>query len=235
MDKLYIVMPAYNEERMIANAVNEWHNIIERIGHDSKLVIFNDGSKDNTLRVLESIRSRYPSLVVVNKENAGHGPTCTSAYKYAIAENTDWIFQTDSDGQTKSGDFWQFWEKRNNYDFIIGYRPKRGDGLVRRFISQTLKVVILIIFKVIVKDANTPFRLMKAECLRKYMPAIPDDFFLPNTLLSVMITKNKEKIFWQKITFTERPSGISSISPAKIGRLGITLVKQLYKLRNVKA
>jgi len=59
MDKLYIVMPAYNEERMIANAVNEWHNIIERIGHDSKLVIFNDGSKDNTLRVLESIRSRY--------------------------------------------------------------------------------------------------------------------------------------------------------------------------------
>ncbi|KQC08169.1 MAG: hypothetical protein APR62_05350 [Smithella sp. SDB] len=235
MDKLYIVMPAYNEEKAIANVVDEWHKVIEKVGRDSKLVIFNDGSKDNTLRVLENIRSRYPSLVVVNKENAGHGPTCTLAYKYAIADNADWIFQTDSDGQTKPCDFWQFWEKRNNYDFIIGSRSKRADGVARRFVSQTLKVVILIIFKVIVKDANTPFRLMKVERLRKYIPAIPEDFFLPNTLLSVMITKNKEKIFWQDITFVQRSSGISSISPAKIGRLGLTLIKQLYKLRNVKA
>ena len=100
---------------------------------------------------------------MINKENTGHGPTCIFAYKYAIAENADWVFQTDSDGQTKSSDFWNFWEKRNIYDFIIGYRAKRGDGLARRFISQTLKLVIFIIFNVIVKDANTPFRLMKVE------------------------------------------------------------------------
>jgi len=234
MDKLYIVMPAYNEEKAIANVVDEWHNVIEKVGHDSKLLIFNDGSKDNTLKVLDNIRSKYQRLVVVNKENEGHGPTCALAYKYAIAENAEWIFQTDSDGQTKPGDFWRFWEKRNNYDFIIGCRPKRADGLVRRLISQTLKIIIFVIFKVIVKDANTPFRLMKVERLCKYMPAIPGDFFLPNTLLSVMITKNKEKIFWQNITFAERSSGASSISLAKIGKLGITLIKQLYKLRNVK-
>lgn len=234
MDKLYIVMPAYNEETAIADVVDEWHKVIEKVGRDSKLVIFNDGSKDNTLRVLENINSQYPDLVVVNKKNAGHGPTCTVAYKYAIAENADWIFQTDSDGQTKSSDFWLFWEKRNNYDFIIGSRPNRSDGLVRCFISKTLKVIIIVIFKVILKDANTPFRLMKVERLRKYMPAIPDNYFLPNTLLSVMITKNKEKVFWQNITFAGRSSGISSISPAKIGKLGITLIKQLYKLRNVK-
>lgn len=234
MDKLYIVMPAYNEEKAIASVVDEWHKVVEKVGADSRLVIFNDGSRDNTLSILEKIRSRYPNLVVFNKENAGHGPTCTLAYKYAIAENADWIFQTDSDGQTKSGDFWHFWEKRAIYDFIIGFRPIRADGLARRFISQTLKIIILIIFKVIVKDANTPFRLMKVELLRKYLPVIPEDFFLPNTLLSVMITKNKEKIFWQDITFVQRSSGVSSISPVKIGKLGITLIKQLYKLRNVK-
>lgn len=233
MDKLYIVMPAYNEENVIVNVVDEWHKVIEKIGHDSKLVIFNDGSKDNTLSVLENIRSKYPDLVVISKENTGHGPTCIFAYKYAIAENADWIFQTDSDGQTRSSDFWHFWEKRNIHDFIIGYRVKRGDGLARRFISQTLKVVILIIFKIAVKDANTPFRLMKVECLRKYIPAIPYDFFLPNTLLSVMITKNKGNILWQDITFAPRTSGISTISLAKIGKLGTTLIKQLYKLRNV--
>ena len=47
-----------------------------------------------------------------------------------------------------------------------------------------------------------------------------------------MITKNKENILWQEITFAPRASGISSIPLAKIGKLGITLIKQLYKMRN---
>jgi hypothetical protein len=48
-----------------------------------------------------------------------------------------------------------------------------------------------------------------------------------------MITKNKGNILWQDITFASRTSGISTISLAKIGKLGTTLIKQLYKLRNV--
>ena len=62
MDKLYIVMPAYNEEGAIAKVVDEWHAVVESIGHGSKLVIFNDGSKDNTLNVLENIKNKYPNL-----------------------------------------------------------------------------------------------------------------------------------------------------------------------------
>ena len=234
MNKLYIVMPAYNEKGAIAKVVDEWHTVAESVGNGSKLVIFNDGSKDNTLSILENIKNKYPHLIVFDKENTGHGTTCTLAYKYAIAENADWIFQTDSDGQAKSGDFWRFWEKRNVCDFIIGYRAKRGDGPARWFISQILKLVVFVIFRVIVKDANTPFRLMKVERLRQYMQLIPDDYFLSNTLLSVIITKNKENISWQKIIFAPRASGISSIPLTKFGKLGITLIAQLYKMKDLK-
>jgi len=234
MDKLYIVMPAYNEESAIAKVVDEWHAIVESVGNGSKLVIFNDGSKDNTLSVLENIKNKYSNLIVINKENTGHGTTCTLAYKYAIAENADWVFQTDSDGQAKSSDFWRFWEKRNICDFIIGYRAKRGNGPARWVISLILKLMVFVIFKVIVKDANSPFRLMKVERLRQCMRLIPDDYFLPNTLLSVIIAKNKERIAWQKITFAPRASGISSIPLAKFGKLGITLIAQLYKMRELK-
>jgi len=227
-------MPAYNEEGAIAKVVDEWHAIAESVGNGSKLVIFNDGSKDNTLRILENIKNKYPHLIVVDKENTRHGPTCILAYKYAIAENADWVFQTDSDGQTTSGDFRHFWEKRNVCDFIIGYRAKRGDEHTRRFISKILKLVVFAIFRVIVKDANAPFRLLKVERLRQYMPVIPDDYFLPNTLLTVMITKNKENILWQEINFTPRTSGISSIPLVKFGKLGITLTAQLYKMRNLE-
>lgn len=227
-------MPAYNEEAGIAKVVDEWHAVVESVGKGSKLVIFNDGSKDNTFGILQNIRNKYPNLIIMNKDNTGHGPTCTAAYQYAVTEGADWVFQTDSDGQTKSEDFYLFWEKRNRYDFIIGWRAKRRDSQERRFVTQVLKGVLFMIFKVLVKDANTPFRLMKADRLRRYLPVIPADFFLVNSLLSVMIIKNKEKLLWQKISFFSRASGRSSLPLIKFGKLGINLITQLYKLRNIR-
>lgn len=226
-------MPAYNEENTIAKVVDEWHAVAETVGHGSKLVVFNDGSKDSTAGVLEKIKNKYPNLTIINKENSGHGPTCRLAYQYAVDEKADWVFQTDSDGQTKSGEFRSFWEKRNQYDFIIGHRVKRSDSVDRRFISQILKRVLFMIFKVTVADANTPFRLMKAERLRYYLPLIPNDYFLCNTLLSVLITKNKERIFWQEISFAPRLSGISSIPLVKFSKLAIKLIPELYKMRDL--
>ena len=48
MDKLYIVMPAYNEEANIEAVVSQWHPLVEKIGSDSRLVVMDDGSKDHT-------------------------------------------------------------------------------------------------------------------------------------------------------------------------------------------
>jgi len=234
MDKLYIVMPAYNEEGTIAQVAEEWHAVVDSVGNGSRLVIVNDGSNDGTAGILENIKNSYPRLIVINKENSGHGPTCIRAYQYAVDKGADWIFQTDSDRQTRAADFRGFWEKRNEYDFIIGWRSRRDDDFSRRVISRILKLTLLAIFRVTVKDANTPFRLMKADCLRRYLPLIPDDYFLPNTLLSVMVTKNKERVLWPEISFISRASGVSSIPLIRFVRLGMKLIWQLYKMRNIK-
>jgi glycosyltransferase involved in cell wall biosynthesis len=234
MDKLFIVMPVYNEEESIEAIAKEWHSVVVSIGNDSKLVILNDGSTDGTSEILCRIKNQYSNLIIINKENSGHGPTCTAAYKFSVAEGAGWVFQTDSDGQTKSDEFWGFWEKRNAYDFIIGHRAKRRDGLARIFISTVLKKTLLLIFGVSVKDANAPFRLMKAGRLQMYLPAIPDNYFIPNVLLSVMVIKNKEKIFWQEISFMPRTSGKTSIPLLRFGGLGIRLIKELYQMKNPK-
>lgn len=234
MDKLFIVMPAYNEEGTIEAIAQEWHSVVDSIGNGSKLVIFNDGSTDGTSVILNRIKNKYPNMMIIDKENTGHGPTCVVAYKFAVDQGADWVFQTDSDGQTESGEFWNFWEKRNDYDFIIGYRAKRADGLARILISKILKLALLLIFNVSVKDANAPFRLMKADQLHMYLPAIPSDFFIPNVLLSVMVTKNKKKILWREISFARRTSGQTSIPLIRFGGLGIKLIKQLYKMRDLE-
>lgn len=123
-DRLIIVIPAYNEEMNIEAVVKQWHPIVERIGHESRLFVINDGSTDRTQEKLADLQKIYPCLYAVNKANQGHGAAILYGYRCAIAEGADYIFQTDSDGQTLPEEFWQLWEKRAECGLLIGSRKK---------------------------------------------------------------------------------------------------------------
>ena len=114
MDSLYIVVPAYNESENIEALVNDWYPVIEAHCGDgrSRLVVVNDGSKDDTYEKLQNLAATRPYLTALTKPNGGHGPTLIYGYRYAIAEGADYIFQTDSDGQTLPSEFEGFWNRR---------------------------------------------------------------------------------------------------------------------------
>src|SRR5687767_14632835 len=108
-------MPAYNEEANILNVVKQWHPVVQKIGSESRLVIVDDGSRDNTNKLLDSLIKDFPQLISLTKPNSGHGSTCLYAYRYALNNSADYVFQTDSDGQTDPEEFWQFWNLRDKY------------------------------------------------------------------------------------------------------------------------
>ena len=62
MDKniLYMVMPAYNEEINIELTARNWHAVLKETGEASRLVIIDDGSKDNTYQILCSLQNELP-------------------------------------------------------------------------------------------------------------------------------------------------------------------------------
>ena len=161
-DRLIIVIPAYNEEENIENVVAQWHPIVEKTGGDSRLFVINDGSTDRTQEELDHLQGKYPQLRTVKKENQGHGATILYGYRCAIAEGADYIFQTDSDGQTLPEEFWKLWADRKKCGLLIGSRKRRQDGWQRIFVTRVLRLVILATFHCWVEDANTPFRLMRA-------------------------------------------------------------------------
>lgn len=230
-EQLYIVIPAYNEEENIENVVKEWHEIVEKIGKESKLVLINDGSKDNTLQKLHDLQESFEQLEVLDKENGGHGDTILYGYKYAIDNNATYIFQTDSDGQTLASEFWEFWENRKKHSAIIGYRDTREDGVSRIIVTKTLKLVLFIIYGLNITDANTPFRLMTHDVLEKYLPIIPEHFNLSNVMLTVLLIKNKENVEFKHITFRPRQGGINSINLKKITKIGIQAVKDFWRIK----
>lgn len=206
-ESLYIVMPAYNEEDTIENTIKQWYPILSLGNTESRLVIVNDGSKDITLSILNRLSLDYPKLVVLDKPNSGHGPTVLYAYRYALSKKADWIFQTDSDGQTLPEEFQQFWDCKDSYDMVIGCRLTRTDGVFRLITTRSLRLLILIIFGVYVKDANLAYRLMQHNALEDCLKYISQDYFLANVMLSIVFAKKRKKICWIPTTVIPRQGG----------------------------
>lgn len=220
MDKLYIVIPAYNEEENIESVVNDWYPVVEKIGNGSRLVVMDDGSKDSTYAKMQELAKTRPMFTPVTKANEGHGATVLFGYHYALEAGADYVFQTDSDGQTLPEEFWPFWEKRKDYAMVIGHRKGRQDGASRVFVTKTLKLVCHICFHVTVTDANTPFRLMQAGTLKENITLVPEKFNLSNVILSVIYAKKKQDVLYLPITFRPRQGGTNSINLKKIFKIG---------------
>lgn len=219
MEKLYIVIPAYNEETNIEQCINEWYPVVEKYNGEgnSRLVIIDDGSKDNTFSVMQEYAKTRPLFQPMTKTNGGHGHTVLYGYRYAIEKGANYIFQTDSDGQTNPEEFDQFWVVKEEYDAVIGNRIVRGDGKERKFVENVVCFLLRLIFWV--KDANAPFRLMKASLVDKYIRKLLEDFNIPNIMFTTYFVYYYEKVKFIPITFKPRQGGTNSINIKKIVKI----------------
>lgn len=231
-DVLYIVMPAYNEEANIESTVKSWYRILDDKSDDSRLVIADYGSNDKTHDILISLKvNGYPKLEILENHNQYHGPKVIDLYKYAIEKGSDYIFQTDSDGQTNPDEFDLFWNLRKTYVGIFGNRTVRGDGKGRAFVERIVCLLLKIYFGVSIPDANAPFRLMKAEVVKKYINKMPDDYNLPNIMMTTYFAHYHERITFKEISFKPRTAGVNSIDIRKIVKIGWKTLGDFHTLR----
>lgn len=219
---LYIVMPAYNEEENIEQVIKSWYPLIEEEDRadTSRLVVADSGSSDRTHEILIKLQKNYPKLQILADTEKQHGPKVLALYKYAIAQGADYIFQTDSDGQTDPTEFENFWKMTEEYDLIIGNRTVRGDGKSRAYVEKVVCLLLRIYFGVKVPDANAPFRLMKAGIVNKYINRIPDDYNIPNIMLTTYFKYYDEKMLFKEISFRPRQAGNNSINILRIMKIG---------------
>lgn len=230
-ETLYIVMPAYNEAENIQAVVEAWYPIVENVGNESRLVIADSGSTDGTGVLLNQLKITYPRLEVLPDTLKQHGPKLIALYKYAIAAGADYIFQTDSDGQTNPEEFKTFWKMREEYEAIIGTRRVRGDGYIRKFVESVLCGILFVFFGVRVPDANAPFRLMKKKILQKYIYSFEQDYNLPNVMLTTYFSYHHENIQFVDISFRPRQAGKNSINLIKITKIGINALRDFAYFR----
>lgn len=232
MDTLYIVMPAYNEEENIESVVRSWYPVLKGKSESSRLVIADSGSRDRTHEILEQLRSgEFPQLEILHTDNQYHGPKVIALYKYAIANGADYIFQTDSDGQTDPEEFGAFWKARRKYAGIFGNRKVRGDGKDRAFVEKVVCALVLLYFGVKIPDANAPFRLMKTQTVAKYIDKMPEDYNLPNIMMTTYFAYYREPTAFRTISFKPRQAGVNSVNIPRIVKIGWNALGDFHKLK----
>lgn len=174
------------------------------------------------------LKRQYDKLEILDTSNKFHGPKVIALYNYAIEQGADFVFQTDSDGQTDASEFQAFWDLRNNYDAILGKRLVRGDGKSRAFVEKVVCLLLRVIFGVKIPDANAPFRLINTNMLKKHIYKMDSDYNIPNIMLTVFFVLANENILFKSISFKARNAGQNSINMLKIIKIGLRAIKDFY-------
>ena len=224
--KLWVVMPAYNEEECVRYVAEEWLQTLKQNYPDFIFLALNDGSKDSTLAILKTIAGNEKQFCVIDKPNSGHGQTCLEGYRIALKEAAEWILQIDSDGQCDPVDFERFLNKAPGEKIIYGWRKSRDDGWRRLWISRFVTLFAFAATGVWVKDANVPYRLMHRTTLENIVGLVPRDFHLANILVAVLQQKYFG-IYWVPIHFRNRMGGTASVKAYSFLKHGMKLFTQL--------
>ena len=120
-----VVLPAYNEEQIIARTVKVAMDVLNAWGMDFEILVVNDGSTDKTGEIVAAIVDAHPRVRLTNHEsNQGYGSSLVSGFAAATKEL---VFFMDSDGQFDIQDLQEFFPLIDTYDAVIGYRIDRQD------------------------------------------------------------------------------------------------------------
>lgn len=218
MKDLTIIVPVYNEDEVIKSVLMNWVSFLKDLNIDFEIIVYNDGSKDNTLEKVNEVASKNKEVIAIDKKNSGHGPTIIQGYQNSLSK---WVFQMDSDDEIKVKEFEKFWSARKNYDFVVGKRSNRRSPLSRKIITYVSRLTVFLLYGNKVFDVNCPFRLYRREKFQSTFNKIPIDTFAPNVILSGIASKMDMNVKEIEVEFFPRVTGEVSIQKFKLLKVAL--------------
>jgi dolichol-phosphate mannosyltransferase len=206
---LTLIMPVYNEDEIIVYVLKDWVENLDKLGIDYVVRAYNDGSRDSSLAVMQEYAKDNSQVEIIDKKNSGHGPTILRGYREA---NSEWVFHIDSDNEMKAKHFFNLWNDRTKFDFLMGYRANREQPLPRKLVSMFSRMTVKLFYgNKGPRDVNSPYRLLKKSTYENLFKAIPDDTFAPNVIIAGYTAKKQLKFNTYPVPIKFRETGEVSI------------------------
>lgn len=161
---LSVVYPAFNEEACIERTVKETIETMERLGYDYEIIVVNDGSKDRTKEILDSLAGERVRAIHF-PQNRGYSPALREGFGAATKEN---IFYSDSDLQFDIAEIPRLVELIDSCDIAVGFRIDRQDPPQRKFAAKVYNLMARTIFGIKgVRDIDCAFKLFRKHVFDK--------------------------------------------------------------------
>lgn len=161
MPGLSVFFPAYNDAGTIASLVITSMKVAASLTPDFEVIVVNDGSSDDTPRILDELSRIYPDhfRAVHHPANRGYGGVLRTGFATATK---DYIFYTDGDGQYDPAEMTLLWEKlTDDVDWVNGWKISRSDPMHRIIIGRVYHHMVKLLFGLKVRDVDCDFRLMR--------------------------------------------------------------------------
>ena len=171
---LSVVIPARDEEGCIASTVEHLHVELTLRGIAHEIVAVDDGSRDNTWEILESLRTRITELQPVKNERLhgfGRGVICglDQAKGDAIV-----IMMADESDDCR--DVVRYWEKQNEgHDCVFGSRFMKGGGVIdnprfKLFVNRLANFFLRVLFRHGLNDTTNAFKAYRCTVIEGCQP-----------------------------------------------------------------
>ena len=166
------LIPAYNEEECINELYLRVSSVLKNINnYDYEILIINDGSKDNTLSILEELHAKDKHIEYVNlARNYGKETAMAAGFDYAKGDE---IVILDADLQTPPElipEMLKYYEE--GYDDVYGRRKSRDDeSFLKRFGTKLYYKALQSLTRVDILKNTSDFRMLSrkaVEALKKY-------------------------------------------------------------------
>lgn len=212
--KILLIIPAYNEQENIKNVCLNIEEYNKKNETKVDYIVINDGSKDNTLKILQENNFNHVNLV----HNLGIGGAVQTGYKYAYENNYDIAIQFDGDGQhdincvpniTKP-----IIDGQANMCIGTRYLDKNSSEFQSTFMRRLGKNIISFFIKLFchkkITDPTSGFRAIDKNVIKIFANDYPTDYPEPESTVEVLV--DNLKVVEVPVSMNERTGGKSSIN-----------------------
>ena len=155
-----VFFPAYNDAGTIPTMIIRALQTLPEVSDDYEVIVINDGSTDDTGRVLDEMARLYPKVRAIHHtQPSGYGGVLRAGF---AAAQKEWIFYTDGDAQYDSRELALLARAaEDGVDMVQGYKIKRHDPFHRIVIGWLYQYFVKLVFNLSIRDVDCDFRLMR--------------------------------------------------------------------------
>jgi len=176
-----LFFPLFNEEANVRSTTTQAIAALERLGGHFEIILVDDGSTDNTLKIAQQIAEGDLRIrCVAHADNRGYGAALRTGIEEAKLEL---VAFADGDGQFDPAEISLLLDALPDNDMVIGYRLNRADAWHRTLNARAWATLVGMLFGIWPRDLDCGFKLFRREAIQS-LDLESDGAFISTELLA---------------------------------------------------